>query len=422
MVKQMEQLEQTEAEVFSSKIDAKESKKIQILMNFYGLGGHPEFLYNMILNFSFVGGQTFLVKLLIKLDYKPRLIVMFIPLIILQIALPFIVQYIESKASWNVSILFMVLIGTFMGNIISTFCGIGGLLGPQYMGSYFQGLSLSSIFACILRLICLLLFDSSNELSYFYSTLLYFSLNAVIQIILCLTLPLSHVKQHLFLDKVQSETQPQKLETRDIKEEEVAVNTNQQDEIVYFKEDLQADQLSERNITNDQKVNYITIYKKIWVETTFASFTFLLTYLLFPGIIFQGGMTISSNFVWNIFYYNASFNVGDYSGRFLAKLKKQYGRVFIIIGGLLRLIWIASTFIIAFNHQNIFWGNNAVIVINCYLLGMTHGFLGACCNQSFGGRLENHEKEHGGFMISVLQSLGVAFGSLISLVAFKDMF
>ena len=61
----------------------------------------------------------------------------------------------------------------------------------------------------------------------------------------------------------------------------------------------------------------------------------------------------------------------------------------IIIGVPLRGIFIASTFLMVYNKENFFWGNNAVIVINSFLIGITGGFMGVCCGKNVPPRLTN---------------------------------
>ena len=74
----------------------------------------------------------------------------------------------------------MVMIGLFMGTLNSTLAGIAGQIGPAFLGANIQGIGLSSVVVCFVRLICLLSFDSAYEDSYFYSTILYFVINTVI--------------------------------------------------------------------------------------------------------------------------------------------------------------------------------------------------------------------------------------------------
>ena len=128
---------------------------------------------------------------------------------------------------------------------------------------------------------------------------------------------------------------------------------------------------------------------------------------------------------WNIFYYNLSYSCGDLLGRSIDKLidsSYSYPRALILIGVPARGLLIASSFLMAYYKSNVFWGNDAAIFINSFLIGITAGFLGTCCGKNMPGRLNNNEKEHGGFMLSVFANSGIAIGGLISLVAFQRLF
>ena len=129
-----------------------------------------------------------------------------------------------------------------------------------------------------------------------------------------------------------------------------------------------------------------------------------------------------SSVEWNIFYYNLLYSLGDFSGRSLGRVRHSYARPFFITGIFCRLLLIATTFLIAYNHDNAFWGNAGIILLNSFLIGVTGGFFGVCCGNSFPEKLENQEKEFGGFIISCMINLGIAIGSLISLVGFQRLF
>lgn len=120
--------------------------------------------------------------------------------------------------------------------------------------------------------------------------------------------------------------------------------------------------------------------------------------------------------------YNVFFSLGDFFGRTLGRVKHSYPRLLYVIGSFARLGLVATTFIIAYNHSNEFWNNPATIMINTFLIGFTGGLFCVCSGNSFPGRLEDNEKEFGGFIISCMINLGIAIGSMISLIAFEDSF
>ena len=120
--------------------------------------------------------------------------------------------------------------------------------------------------------------------------------------------------------------------------------------------------------------------------------------------------------------FNVFYSLGDFSGRTLGRLRSSYPRVLYISGSLARLSLVFTSFLIAYQHYNDFWSNSATILINSYLIGLSGGYFCVVSGNSFPGRLEDKEKEFGGFIISCMINLGIAIGSLISLLAFEDSF
>eukprot|EP00347_Sterkiella_histriomuscorum_P002713 403367094 len=342
------------------------------------IGKHPEFVYNMVINFSFVLGQTVNLFLLISLN-----------------------------------------LGICLGTLNSIFMGICGLIEPKFIGANLQGCAFSSLVVCFIRWICLMAFDSKVEINYFYSTIMYFAINVLILIVMTLTLKFflnsTYVKYYLDKRKGVQSTDSQEQTPGQTWE------SNQEDQI-----NITDDRFNTKVINSELEVTpelkYLSVVKKIWVEASVIFLIFLTTFLLYPSIIFQGNLTLYAEKDWQIFIYNLTYSLGDFMGRSFARIKHQYPRALYVIGCIGRGVFLATTFLIAFNPHNEFWSNSAVIIINTYLIGLTGGFFGVCAGNSFPGKLDNHEKEFGGFVISCMINLGIAIGSLISLVGFQNLF
>lgn len=129
-------------------------------------------------------------------------------------------------------------------------------------------------------------------------------------------------------------------------------------------------------------------------------------------------MLYIDSFVWNLYLINLGFNLGNYVGRSLGKIKHSWSRLYLIITCISRGLLIATTFIIALN-ESMFWSHPATVVINSFLVGLSGGFFSVNSSSSFHSRLRNKEKEYGGFLISVMLNAGIAIGSLISLLGFQ---
>lgn len=147
-----------------------------------------------------------------------------------------------------------------------------------------------------------------------------------------------------------------------------------------------------------------------------------MTYMLYPSIVYQKSKEILADREdWSIFIINISFAVIDFLGRTLGKIRSSYSRSFLGASTLVSMIFVATTFIIALSDEP-FWNSGITIIVNCSLLGFTNGFFATAACNTIPGKLEIHEKEFGGFVMTVMINGGIAIGSLISLLAFSNLF
>ena len=109
--------------------------------------------------------------------------------------------------------------------------------------------------------------------------------------------------------------------------------------------------------------------------------------------------------------------LGDFTGRSLGRLRNTYPRKLLTLLLIARLLLIPTSFLMAFNDTG-FWAITPIVMLNCLILGLSNGFVGVAACNSFPSRLENHEKEFGGTVLSLMINLGISIGSLISLLAF----
>ena len=336
-----------------------------------------------------VFSQTIGVRILMKVQYVTKFELALIPLILVMIAFPLSIQYPPVNTAWIVSNILIVLIGFSIGLISSFLSALAGMLGPDYIGSLMQGFSCSFMFVSFLRLICLLSFPGQDDQSYFKGTILYFSMNIVILTAMAITIP-CFLRSDIMIGTIR----------RDTKSVDDLMMT----------------------VTSSARMNGGSSNKKIWVEALVIFFVFGLTFMLYPSIIYQKSSSIfPTRPDWSIFILNVSESVGDFTGRSLARIKDSYSRQFLVAGTILRMIFIATTFMIAMSDGE-FWNNQALIIVNVFLLGLTNGFFATAACRTIPGLLDGNEKEYGGFVMSVMINAGIGTGSLISLLGFSHLF
>jgi len=76
-----------------------------------------------------------------------------------------------------------------MGLLCSFTAAISGMLGPRFIGALMQGYAFAFVLVGFVRFICLVAIPESTIDSYFWSTILYFSLNAVMLIAMSVSVP-----------------------------------------------------------------------------------------------------------------------------------------------------------------------------------------------------------------------------------------
>lgn len=171
--------------------------------------------------------------------------------------------------------------------------------------------------------------------------------------------------------------------------------------------------------------SYLASIRKIWAESFVMWANFGITFMLYPSILTQKNLTVAVKTpAWNFYLFTLAFSLGDVSGRFIGdKFYSKYSRFFLFTFLGARFSLIATTFVMGFdNDPNSFWNISSIILLNTFLVGFTNGYLVVAAGCSFPDRLQDNEKEFGGFIISVMINFGIAMGSLVSLLAFKNVF
>lgn len=172
-------------------------------------GHKPEFMYNMILNFSIVFAETIGYRLMLKTSYLTKMLSSLIPQILIIAVFPVILKFTPVEIGWSLSVIGMLIIGTFkfsnriigwgIGIFNTTFFGIAGQFPPHYISALVIGQALSFLSISILRMVCLLVFPGDNETAYFNSTLMYFGLNVLILLFTVISMPVNYSLDLLFI-------------------------------------------------------------------------------------------------------------------------------------------------------------------------------------------------------------------------------
>ncbi|CDW72034.1 equilibrative nucleoside transporter 4-like [Stylonychia lemnae] len=332
---------------------------------------HPEYVYNLIASFTQLGGIAMGFVLINKITYQTKFLIAFVPTIIFMSLFPFVYLIEDDDTVWILSNLLLTLIGVFLGFMMAIVLGISGILGPQFTGLMLLGQAVSSLI-----------------------TLIYLR------------------QKYLILA-----TELRERQTTMIKEREASVIEN-----LSQNNDLKNISMFEVKAQNPLRIHfYLKLMDKIWVESLILFINFLISYMLYPSILFQKKFELFENIQWNILMLNLGFNLGNFIGRVLARFKHGYSRLFLILTCISRGLIIASSFVIGL-EDTVFLSHPATVIFNSLLVGLTGGLFSVASSTSFHQRLAAQEKEFGGYIITVMLNSGIGVGSLVSLLAFQHTF
>jgi hypothetical protein len=170
------------------------------------------------------------------------------------------------------------------------------------------------------------------------------------------------------------------------------------------------------------RVNTQVVIKKIWIESLVIFAAFAITFMMYPSIVYQKSKAIvPGKPAWSLLILNSSECIADFIGRSIAKIRDSYSRTLLVSLSLSRIALISTTLIIALSDMA-FWNARFVIILNVFILGLTNGFVATAACRTIPGRLENNEKEFGGFIMSLMINSGIFVGSFISLVGLSRIF
>ncbi|CAH0560784.1 unnamed protein product [Brassicogethes aeneus] len=293
------------------------------------------------------------------------------------------------KDFFAITLLTIVLLNVSSAILSGSLFGVIGKFSPVYITATIGGQALGGIFAAIAEIVSLSIGASSIHSAYMYFGI--GSITIIITIICYIILYKStHFKHHVF----------KKMEL-----------------------DYQVDSLGM------QTLSYKVVLKKIWVYGFTLMICFLFTMAVFPGIavlIESEGKGHGNK--WNDVFFVPTicyllFSVGDYFGRIIAgKLLRPKSGTILLILCLSRFIFI-PLIMLCNAHPRKYWGvvfdkdyEYILITIACSL---SNGYLANITAIYAPKVVENHEKELASMMITVFLGIGLAFGSVISLILVK---
>ncbi|CAG9762249.1 unnamed protein product [Ceutorhynchus assimilis] len=295
-------------------------------------------------------------------------------------------QYLFFLITLTAVVLLNVASAILQGSVF----GLVGNFSPKYITAVVGGQALGGIFAALAEIVSLALGASST-----HTALVYFIIGNV-------TIALSIVS-YVVLTKT-----------------------------VFYKYHIEDKfiSISEFGSTSTaQLVSHSIILKKIWVYGVSMFLVFAITLSVYPGVtvLIESEGRGNGN-KWNDVFFVPTiayllFSTGDYLGRIAAgKLQQPRNESIILIFSLARFVFIPLMMLCNAqprSHWAVVFNKDYQYIIIVFLGALSNGYLANLTAILAPKKVEDFEKEAASAMITVFLGVGLALGSVISLVMVK---
>lgn len=162
------------------------------------------------------------------------------------------------------------------------------------------------------------------------------------------------------------------------------------------------------------QVNYCSLMRKIGLQIFNVSAVFVMTFLVFPGVLVTIPNTYSMNNGWMVVLLIAEFNVFDTIGRFLAGCFRpaMFGPSKLHVHAALRFL-MYGIFLMALKGVGFLSDSTTVIVMNA-IFSFTNGYYASLAMMYGPDAADVHEKEAAGYIMSLFLNVSILFGSSVS--------
>jgi len=176
------------------------------------------------------------------------------------------------------------------------------------------------------------------------------------------------------------------------------------------------------------KVNPLSVLARIWPYGIAVLFTFLVTLGCFPAIAVRVRSTVDKGLWPEKFFIPVScfllFNIGDYTGRFLAGFiqwpkPSKLGAVLTLTFSLLRVVFI-PLFVLCNAIPDkrtltpVLIESDTAYIIIMTLFSVTNGYLGSICMMCAPQTVRNEEAQTAASLMVALLGLGLGTGAFLS--------
>ena len=339
--------------------------------------------------------QLVMVHLQQWFSYSSRINVSFFVYSILIVVFPISVILLSNDAAFYVALIIFLAIGTVNAVLQSTLFAFGAMFPAVYTQALMAGNGWSGVTVSIARCITKYAFPA-NEEGYRNGTIVFFSLSAVITI-LCMVIYVfmrrSEFTSFYFTENVKSDSSSDA--TQALLSEAASATSLNTDPLPSPVEDAPV-------------VDKTAVLHKVKFMGIHVMAVFIMTFLVFPGILFSIEPSIDLKDGWFGTLLVLEFNVFDMIGRSLPNVGLLFNASNVYIGVYARFL--LYPFFLLFAHSSIFHSSWWVVIFNA-IFAASSGYMSSLVMMYAPSIVDDHEKPTAGAYMSMFLVTGILLGS-----------
>ena len=170
------------------------------------------------------------------------------------------------------------------------------------------------------------------------------------------------------------------------------------------------------------------ILQKAWKPIFMVIFVFFITFVVFPGVLFDQHFRILSTlgpdtqFSWYTLSLILTFNCLDTTGRWLGGFIMSKGlnfnktKIATYTAGLLRMIFVAIAILDAiYDRYDYAFSSDAIKISNLCLFSLTNGLVSTLASIIAIISVPDNRKEQAGIFVGLAISVGIVIGSAVAI-------
>lgn len=372
------------------------------------------FYFSMAYSYPNLIGLVAMVKYGAKLSFRALTIPSFTLYTVVLVVVPLLYYIVGSGMAGMV----LTITAVFFVGLANAVCqagvfGFAGFLPSEFTQGAMSGNGIAGVLVCVIRIITKLSMPNDDS-GIRDSTLVFFMIGAFVIVLtiasIFVLMKLPYVKENaelrnesvgLLSSSASASAGVQSPDGEDDEEEKISM----------VRREGNADQEKLRSQGGPNQVTIRSVFRKIWKFAVMVWFVFFVTLAVFPGVTVQ----IPSNnglSDWLPILLITLFNVGDTVGRSSPGWFILFSEKTMPFAVAARAIFI-PLFVFCVKPRLI--SNDAFPIVVMAVMSFTNGYLGSLCMMFAPEKVNQHEREKAGTIMTFFLLLGITTGSTVGL-------